>query len=137
MNFRLNSLNYKDGFWKFHKNFFDEGFHLLTHDYFGVYCPWSWERAKRYRLADMRSFLGESGKYHEQLGHITAADCDNPEKQEIIARYAYISRMTHWARGVVHFIIAPIPGSFIIIGAAIVGVVDMRRYLVGKSSQYS
>lgn len=134
MDFRLNSPCYEDGFWKFHKNFFSEGFHLLVHDYFGVYCPWSWERAKRHRLADMRIFLGESGRCHERLGHIIAADCDNPEKQEIIARHTYISRTAHWTRGVFHFIIAPIPGSFIIVGTAIAGVVELGRYLVGKST---
>src|SRR3989344_2653238 len=82
MNFRLNSPSYEEGFWKFYKNFFSDGFRLLVHDYFGVYCPWSWERAKRHRLADMRTYLGADGRCHDRLGHITAGDCDNPAKQE-------------------------------------------------------
>lgn len=133
MNFRLNAGNIKDGFLKFHKDFFREGFRLLIHDYFGAYCPWSWERAKRHRLADMRIFLGESGKCHERLGHITATDCDNPEKQEAIARHTYISRTAHWTRGAFNFFIAPIPGSLIIIGIAISGIVVLVQHLLSKS----
>jgi len=134
INFRLNSPNDEAGFWKFLKNFFSEGFLLLVHDYFGIYCPWSWKRAKNHRLADMRMYLGADGRCHDRLGHITAADCDNPAKQEEIARHAYISRTAHWTRGVFHFIIAPIPGSFIIIGTVIVGVVELGRHLISKSA---
>lgn len=134
LNFRLNSTNYDDGFLKFHKNFFSEGFRLFVHDYFGVYCPWSWERAKRHRLADMRTFLGASGRCHERLGHITVADCDNPEKQEAIARHTYISRTAHWTKGAFHFLVAPIPGSFIIISIVIFGIVVLGQRLVGKGA---
>lgn len=129
LNFRLRSVRYEDGFWKFHKDFYSAGFSLLVHDYFGVYCPWSWERAKRYRLADIRIFLGESGRCHERLGHITAVDCDNPEKQEAIARHAYISRTAHWTTGLSSYIIAPIRGLFVIIGFIILGVVGLKEYL--------
>lgn len=134
LNFRLNSAKHEDGFLKLHRDFFNEGFRLLIHDYFGVYCPWSWERAKRHRLVDMRTFLGESGQCHERLGHITAADCDNPEKQEAIARHTYISRTAYWTSGVFHFLIAPIPSSVIIIGIAISGIVVLGQRLVGKSA---
>ena len=134
MNFRLNSPSYEEGFWKFYKNFFSDGFRLLVHDYFGVYCPWSWERAKRHRLVDMRTYLGADGRCHDRLGHITAGDCDNPEKQEAIARHAYISRTKQWTGGAFNFLIAPIPGSFIIIGTVIAGVVELGRHLIGKSA---
>lgn len=132
MNFRLNSPNYGDSFWKFYKNFFREGFRLLIHDYFGIYCPWSWARAKKHRLADMRTYLGADGRYHDRLGHITAADCNNSEKQEAIARHTYISRTAHWTHGAFCFLIAPIPGSFVILGIAISGIVVLRQHLAGK-----
>jgi len=105
---RLSSPSFDDSFWKFYTNFFREGFHLLIHDYFGVYCPWSWKRAKRYRLADMRIKLGERGRHHDRLGHITATDCDNPKMQEAIARYTYISRTKQWLGGTIRFFFAPI-----------------------------
>ncbi|MBI3336079.1 hypothetical protein HYZ98_00755 [Candidatus Peregrinibacteria bacterium] len=132
LNGRLITLKHKDGFWKFHKNFFREGFRLLIHDYFGVYCPWSWARARRHRLADMRLLLGERGLHHDRLGHITAADCDNPDKQEAIARETYISRTAQWVRGVLHFLIAPIPGSLFMICMAIVCTLELGRNLLGK-----
>ena len=134
LNFRMHSANSDDGFLKFHKNFFAEGFRLLVHDYFGLYCPWSWERAKRHRLADMRTFLGEHGQCHERLGHITASDCDNPEKQEVIARYTHISRTAHWMRGAVHFLVAPIPGLFVIIGTAICGIVVLGKRFASRGA---
>lgn len=134
LNFRLKSARrYEDGFWKFHKDFYSEGFRLLVHDHFGVYCPWSWERAKKYRLADMRVFLSENGRHHERLGHITAADCDNPEKQELIARYTYISRTAHWTKGLFQYVIAPIPGVFVIIGFIVFGGIELKEYFLGKS----
>lgn len=133
LNFRLKPVNYDDGFLKFYKNLFHEGFRLLIRDYFGVYCPWSWERAKRYRLADMRTYLGVNGLCHNHLGHITAADCDNPEKQEEIARHTYISRTRHWIDGTFNFLIAPVPGLFIIIITIIAGIVGLGQRLVGKS----
>lgn len=134
INSRLSSLSNEDGFWKILKNFFCEGFRLLIHDYFGIYCPWSWERAKRYRLAEMRDYLGGEGCCHDRLGHITAADCDNPGKQEEIARHAFITRTAHWSRGVIHFVIAPIPGTLIIVSTLIVGVVELGRHFAGKSA---
>ncbi|TSC68444.1 MAG: hypothetical protein G01um101456_653 [Parcubacteria group bacterium Gr01-1014_56] len=134
LNFRLKSVNYDDGFWKSSKNFFSEGFRLLIHDYFGVFCPWSWEVAKRHRLADMRTYLGADGKHHDTLGFITATDCDNAEKQEAIARQAYISRTKHWAHGVFLFLIAPIQGVFMIVSGGIMGIVELGRYLKGKNT---
>ena len=115
---------------RFFKNLFKQGLLLFVHDYFGVYCPWSWERAKRYRLADMRIFLGERGHCHEKLGHITAADCDNPEKQETIAQHTYISRATHWARLVPQLLFAPILVSVVITNALVDMIVEvMFRFL--------
>lgn len=125
---RMKSANYDyDGFLSFYKKFFSEGFSLFVHDYFGMYCPWSWQRAKRYRLADMRTFLGERGQRHERLGNITAADCDNPEKQDGIARHAYISRTDHWLNGCALFLIAPITGSLVIISIMVQMIVLLRR----------
>lgn len=90
------------------KKYITNGFHLFVHDYFGVHCPWSWERAKKYRLADTRIFLGEEGRFHCLLGHITAKDCDIFGKQEEIARCTYVTRMYHWNKGVLYFLFAPI-----------------------------
>ena len=134
LDFRFNSARYEDGWWRFHRDFFSEGFRLLVHDYFGVYCPWSWERARRYRLADIRIYLGESWRYHGRLGYITGADCDNAEKQEAIARHTYIGRVRFWADGVYSFLISPIPGSLIIVGMVISGIVDLAQYLFMKKS---
>ena len=133
-NLRTKSVDYSDDFLKFYKNFFSEGFRLLVHDYLGVHCPWSWERAKKHRLADMRIILGENGRCHERLGHISAADCDNTEMQEDIARHTYISRTKHWAWGVFHFLIAPFSGSFIIIGILIDGIMMLGQRLAGKNT---
>ena|SRR3989338_8209390 len=115
MNSRLDLANHNSKIWRFRMSLFRDGFQLLVHDYFGVHCPWSWERAKKHRLADMRMYLGTDGRCHDHLGHITAADCDNPEKQEAIARYAYISRTKHWTSGLLRFPIAPILIIFIVI----------------------
>ena len=72
---------------------------LLVHDYFEVHCPWSWGRAKHHRLIDMKAMLGTSGRDHELLGHLVATDCDDPTRQEEIARKTYISRPRFWAEG--------------------------------------
>jgi hypothetical protein len=130
---RLKSVHSQDDFWKFHKNLFIEGFHLLIYDYFGVYCPWSWEVAKQYRLADMRIYLGAGARHLAPLGRITLADCDNPEKQEEIARAAYISRTSHWARGAGNFLVAPIPGSLAIIALIIMGFADLVDRLIKRA----
>ena len=123
MNLRIKSANSKYGFWKFHKNLFHEGFRLLVHDYFEVYCPWSWKVAKNHRLADMRAYLCTYGCCHDQLGYISAADCDDPEKQEAIAYHTYMSRTRYWTQGIFHFFIAPVPGCLIIISTAIAGII--------------
>ena len=91
-----------------------DGFRLLVHDYLETYCPWSWKRARKHRLADMRIYLGVNGRCHDRLGHITTADCDDPEKQEAIARHTYMSRTRFWTNGVLHFLVAPILVLFII-----------------------
>jgi hypothetical protein len=108
-------------------DFFQKGFRLFIHDYFGVYCPWSWQRAKKYRLDNMRLFLGSQGQQHDRLGHITAKDCDDPDKQEEIARYTFISRQKHWVKGLLHYLISPIPGVLILIGIIVGGVVGSRN----------
>lgn len=90
------------------KQYVTKGFYLFVHDYFGVHCPWSWERAKKYRLADTRFLLGKKGCLHYRLGYITADDCDVFGKQEEIARYAYITRVCYWNKGLLYFIFAPI-----------------------------
>lgn len=116
LNMRLPNVHYEKSFWKFYESFFSAGFYLLVHDYLGVYCPWSWARARAHRLADMRVFLGTNGHCHDRLGHITAADCDDPGKQEEIAVNTYISRARFWTGGAINFLIAPVVGLPVIAG---------------------
>src|SRR3989338_2142172 len=125
MKFRMHSARIEDGFWKFHRDWYAEGFKLLTHDYFGVYCPWSWETAKQNRLADMRVYLGKDGRSHEVLGHITSVDCDDPAKQEAIARHSFISRRKHWIRGLSTCVFSPVWVPILIVLAIIIGVVEI------------
>ncbi len=136
LNFRLKSTHESNDFWEFHKNFFREvfrgGFQLLLHDYFGVYCPWSWERARRYRLHDTREYLGDEGRDNETLGHITRADCDDSSKQEMIARCTYLSRARFWAGGAYNFLISPIPGSLIIVCTTVYCFVALGQSLVRR-----
>lgn len=119
-------------FWKFHKKFFRDGFRLLVHDYFEVHCPWSWETAKKHRIRDMRIYC-EYGRDHKKLGHLTAADCDDQEKQEIIARNTYVSRARFWVNGFFHFLI-PIHGIIVIIATFIVGVYELFSYFTDKKA---
>ncbi|MDP3792998.1 MAG: hypothetical protein Q8Q89_04720 [bacterium] len=103
------------GFWKFVAIFLRQGFGLFIHDYSRVHCPWSWAISKKHRLADMRKFLGPEGKNHERFGHIKDIDCDAPKTQELIARYCYTTRTKFWLNGLKHFLIAPIPGLFVVV----------------------
>lgn len=129
MDGRMKSLSTKKGFWNFHKNFFIQGFKLLVYDYFGLYCPWSWERARRYRLEELCASLGSRAYRHEKLGIITMADYDprRPERQEEIARLIYVSRMKYWSRGALLFFIAPLKVFFIILLVGIGGIVRLGR----------
>ncbi len=86
--------------------FHQRALRLLVHDYFEVHCPWSWEVAKRHRLIDMRILLGVHGRNHELLGHLVASDCDDPAKQEGIARKTYISRLKFWVEGMTNMFTA-------------------------------
>jgi hypothetical protein len=119
MNFRL---DLKDSFPRHLLN----GFRLLVHDYFRLHCPWSWKVAKEHRLNNMREYLGSDGTCHDQLGHITSADCDNPEKQERIARLAFVSRTRFWASGMFKFFVAPV---MVVVGILAAIFLDMAAYL--------
>jgi hypothetical protein len=81
---------------------------LIKHDFFEVYCPWSWRIAREHRLVDLRVFLGANGRQHERFGLLTVADCDNPEKQEAIARHCYINRIRFWSKIPLHFLASPL-----------------------------
>ena len=129
LNFRYkNRPDLDDGFWKFHRDFYAEGARLWVHDYFRVHCPWNWETAKFHRLAHMRDYLGVEGACHEKLGHITAADCDDPLQQETIARGAFVSRSRFWLSAVGQFVIAPVSLPLMIVLAVIVGVCEILAY---------
>lgn len=108
-----------------------DGFRLLVYDYFGLYCPWSWKVAKEYRLIDMRNYLGNGGMHYNQLGYITSVDCDNPEKQEMIARLAFVSRKRFWALGTFNLLAAPIMIVVAIIAAILIDVVAYLRIKSG------
>lgn len=118
-------------FLEFHKKLFRDGFRLLVHDYFEVHCPWSWETAQKYRLEDMRTYIGEYGRNHETLGHLMVADCDDPKKQELIARRAYVARTEFWIAGILHFLF-PIGGFVVVVGTLIAGIVELCKHFVGK-----
>jgi hypothetical protein len=90
------------------KKYIAKGFLLFVHDHFGVHCPWSWKRAKKYRLADTRILLGKEGRFHSLLGHITAEDCDIFSKQEEIVRHVYVTRIYYWSKSILYFLFAPI-----------------------------
>lgn len=125
LRFRMSAGNIDDGFWKFHRDYFAEGFRLLRSDHFGLHCPWNWETAKHHRLAHMREYLGENGRTHEVLGHITCADCDDPAKQEAIARHSFISRTAYWMNSVLGFILSPLQLIVLVVLAFVLGVVMM------------
>lgn len=108
-------LTFEKGLLYFCQMYFRSGFRLFLHDHGGVYCPWSWTRARKVRLADMKMRLGATGEHHNVLRHITATDCDDPEKQERIARYTFISRKKFWYIAIRNFLIAPIGGTIVII----------------------
>lgn len=113
------------GFWKFIRIFLRQGFGLLVHDYSRVHCPWSWVVSREHRLADMRKFLGPEGKNHQRLGQVKDIDCDDPKKQELIARRCYTTRTKFWLNGLKHFLIAPLPGIIVVITLVVYGeVVD-------------
>ena len=100
--------------------FYLRALQLLMHDYFEVHCPWSWERAKQHRLNDMRVFLGEHGSTHELLGHLVAADCDNPLRQELIARKTYVSRLKFWSQGLLNLVTA-LPKLVLLVAIIVIG----------------
>lgn len=125
LNGRIHGGSGVSGFWKFHRVFFAEGFRLLLHDYFQLHCPWSWKTARKYRLAHMREFLGVSGKTNENLGHLTSADCDDPLRQEEIARGAFISRGQFWFRGVLQLLTAWLTLPFLFILALVISVIEL------------
>lgn len=112
---RLEHDDTGSGFWWSRGMLLHKGLQLFVHDYMEVYCPWSWEIAQKYRLADMHTYLGDNGRYHDILGHLTAADCHNSDKQEAIARHCYISRTRFWANGLFNFFISPMRALVIII----------------------
>lgn len=121
-------LSRAEGFFEFHRVFYEEGFRLWKHDFLEVHCPWSWERAKRYRLADMREYLGVSGRNHELLGLITASDCDDPAKAEAIARKAYVGRTRYWGKAFVQTLCSPITFPLVIIVALIVAAIEITLF---------
>jgi hypothetical protein len=127
LNFRLLSdQDPSSGAIAFYRRYFTRGFALFLYDHFGLHCPWDWGRAKRFRLADLRRDLPEGGAAHMTLGFITPLDCDDPAKQEAIARHAFVSRGSFWTHVVINcFIVAPIFGSFIITGTLIGIMIDL------------
>lgn len=111
--------------WGFYKEFFSKGLRLMRHDYFEVHCLWSWEKAKSHRLADMKLYLGSQGRDHEVLGHITAMDCDKPERQDEIAVCAYESRLVYWLKGLFQYLTSPLVVVFFILLIFIALILDI------------
>ena len=101
-------------FLPYYRNLYSQDLRMLMHDYFGVYCPWSWKVARKHRLVDMRQNLGVHGKHHAVLGHITVIDCLNPQRQEKIARHTFISRKIFWSRSFCYFLVSPLSGTILI-----------------------
>ena len=119
--------------WSFYQIIARSGAELFIHDYFGVYCPWSWERARRIRLTDRKIDLGSKGRYHWLLGHITAAHCDDPDMQEWVARLTFVSRPLFWTKGVWGYMLSPLPGTLIIVYLFVRGFRDLRQHLSAKN----
>lgn len=101
-----------NSYWGLLINFFYQGLRIIINDLFGLHCPWSWEVAKKNRLAELREVLGLNGMHHEKLGHLTAFDCDDLNKQEMIARECFVSRRTFWITKLTAMLFAPIAAIF-------------------------
>jgi hypothetical protein len=97
--------------WKFTRIIFAQGGRMLVHDYARLHCPWSWKVARQYRLAELRALLADGAQEHILLGRITASDCDDPAKQERLARACYVSRTRFWLKGLVSLAVAPVFGG--------------------------
>lgn len=113
-----------------------DGFRLLIHDFFGLYCPWSWRRARRYRLADLRIYLGDSGQHHQTLGHINAQDCDDPQLKEVIARQMYTSRLHFWSRSIFQFLVGPIGAVLSAVFGLLTGLVLLKRFVFRQPTNW-
>ena len=96
-------------------NFFSQGTTILANDLFGLHCPWSWEVAKKCRLAALKEDLDLDGLHHETLGHLTAFDCDDLSRQESIAREAFVSRKVFWINKLIRLPFSPIVSIFCLI----------------------
>lgn len=98
-------------FFNYYMELLGQGYRSMVLHYFGTHCPWSWERAKRFRIDHMRNFLEENGElHHAKLGPISLADCSDTRKQDEIARICAVSRLRAWADGLVSLFVAPFRG---------------------------
>ncbi len=96
-----------NSYWMLIINFFYQGLMILVNDLFKLHCPWSWETAKKYRVAELQEDLGLDGLDHEKLGHMTALDCSLTSNHEKIARQCFVSRKAFWTRKLVASLFAP------------------------------
>ncbi len=97
-----------NGYWRPIINFFYQGLKILINDLFRLHCPWSWETAKKYRIAELQEDLGLDGLDHDKLGHMSAIDCSLTSNHEKIARECFVSRKTFWIMKLTALPFAPI-----------------------------
>ncbi len=82
---------------------------------------------------DRRLDLGQQGKHHSLLGHITSDDCDDPDMQEWIARYTFESRPFFWTKSTWGYLLSPLPGTLIIVYLLVRGFRDLHQHLSAKN----
>lgn len=68
-------------------------FRLLMLDFFGIHCPWSWERAVKFRVVEAHRLL----QYQTHKKGWKAEDCHDPVKHQQIAKDCFQSRPRFWA----------------------------------------
>ncbi|MBX4205350.1 MAG: hypothetical protein KW788_04180 [Candidatus Doudnabacteria bacterium] len=62
--------------------------------YFQQHCPWSWSRARYFRVLEARRML-EYGRHEKGW---TASDTYDPDLHDAIARTCFVSRGRYWAK---------------------------------------